>query len=145
MSEINPKIKRSFLLKLLVLAFLLLSLMGWLRLEQALQYWDLLKELGIRPGPFYIAFGGVVWGAAGLVNALLLWLRWVYAPLLAYATALFCTLWYWIDRLFLAQNDLANLNWPFALAVNLILLIFVFLVLALPRQKRFFDSRKTSL
>ena len=144
MSEIKPQIKRSFLLKLLVLAYLLLSLMGWLRLEQALQYWGFLKELGVFPGPFYIAFGGAVWGAAGLACALALWLRRPFAPLLAYTAALFCTLWYWADRLFLAQNSLANLNWPFALGVNLLLLLFIFLVLALPRQKKFFKSKNLS-
>ena len=144
MSKTKSKTKRSFFLKLLILAFMLLSLMGWLRLEQALQYWTFLKELGISPGPFYIAFGGALWGTAGLASALALWLRQPYAPLLAGGTAVFCTLWYWADRLFLAQNSLVNLNWPFALIINLGLLFFVFLVLALPRQKSFFNTKNPS-
>lgn len=122
--------KRSFWFKVLVVGLLIFSAAGWLRLQQSLAGWDLLAEIGVRPGPLYLALTGAVTGAGGLVAALSVWLRRRWGFVFTRAFILVWQVWNWIDRLWLAQTSAARVSWPFALASTALVLLFVFAVLA---------------
>jgi hypothetical protein len=47
-----------------------LSIYGWLRFQQSLSLWKILIQIGIWPGPLYLAISGAVWGMLGLIAVL---------------------------------------------------------------------------
>ena len=122
--------KRVFWVRFLALIFLFLSLLGWLRLEQALLNQRLLAQLGAWPGPVYIALGGAVWGLAGLPAALGLWGRRAWSGIAARLAALVFLLTYWIDRLWFSAERMPVINWPFSLGVSIIWLVLVYWITA---------------
>jgi hypothetical protein len=130
-------------LELILLAggFLVVSVFGWLRVQQALLTWNWLLQVLPTHSPAYLVFSGAAWGLGGSACALGLWLR--LKMILHFTRAAACTLalWYWIERLLLTRSPQGWINWPFSLALTVICLVFVFAVLAHPRQKRFFDRQ----
>jgi hypothetical protein len=110
-------------LRSLISVFLLLSLLGWLRLGQAAANWDWLSQLGIRPGAGYLAISGGLWGLLNGLAALALLARRPWAPLAARLAALAAAGLYWL---------------PFSIALTLLGLGLVFGVLARPRQRQHF-------
>ena len=136
----DQKPGRTFELWLLALGLLLASLTGWLRLQFVINAWDFLYQTGVRPGPPYQAIVGAVWGLAALVCAAGLLLRQRWAPAATRISVLGLAVWFWIDALALSRSPETNDNWPYMLAVTLVCVGFTLVVLALNRQKRFFDS-----
>ncbi len=119
-----------FWVRLLAMIFMALAVLGWLRFEQALRDWSLLVQLGAWPGPLYIAAGGAAWGLAGLPPAWGLWTGRAWGALAGLLAGLFFPLTYWIDRLIAQQVSQSFSNWPFALGVTAIWLIFIFVALS---------------
>lgn len=120
---------RSFWLKILAAGLLILSVSGWLRLQQALAGWRDLTEIGIQPGPLYIAVTGGLIGAGGLVAALSVWLRSRRGFQFTRVFALIWQAWAWADRLWVSSAENAAAGWPFALGATALILIFIFAVL----------------
>lgn len=121
---------------LLVAGLGVFSLMGWLRLAQALERWQMLALLGVWPGPAYLAAGGALWGVAGLISGVALWLRLPHSFALARAAALVYALTYWLDRLWVVRSPAAHANRPFALLLTVAGLVFTFLILRQAEAKR---------
>ena len=130
---------RTWELKLLAAGFLIVSAFGWLRMEQALATWNWLLQVLPSPSPNYLTFSGAVWGLMGIVCALGLWLRFKGAPPFVRATACVMALWYWSERILLTRSPQGWVNWPFSLFTTILCLMFVFAVLAHPRQNGVFD------
>jgi hypothetical protein len=128
--EPRRRTRRSFWLKVLVAGLLIFAAAGWLRLEQSLAEWNFLGEVGLRPGPLYLALTGGLTGAGGLIAGVGVWLRkrWAFAFTRVFMVA--WQAWSWIDRLWLARVKTARVSWPFALAATLLVLLFVFAVLS---------------
>ncbi|MCJ7622667.1 MAG: hypothetical protein MUO76_04125 [Anaerolineaceae bacterium] len=124
--------KRPFLLKLLILVFLIISGFGWSRLYEVIRVWEILGTYSTEVLLVYIAVSGVFLGMIGLGTAAGLLLRSSWAPLTARSSAILCSVWYWLDRLLLGETSTANTNLPFATALNFLGLIFTFVVLSLP-------------
>lgn len=117
------------------LLYLLLSILGWLRLEQAILNWNLLIEFRANPGPLYIAAGGLLWGLVGLPAAWGLWLHKSWALQLAHLAAPVYPLTYWIDRVAFNHDPQGLQNWPFALGLTLIWLGLNYLALPVKRLR----------
>lgn len=112
--------------RLLIFAFLALSLAGWLRLQQAIYNWQWLADLGAQPGALYVALGGAVWGAMALLAAALLWIGYPWAGWVGRAAALGLALLYWADRLLFNQSPAGQANWLFMLALTIFCLLYVY-------------------
>jgi hypothetical protein len=106
--------------------FLLLSFLGWLRFEQALVFWKPLAQLGAWPGPLYIALGGALWGAVGLIAAWGVWHSTRWAPAAGWAAAWLYPLTYWADRLWFSPGAGPFTSWPFALGVTAVWLVLAY-------------------
>lgn len=104
---------------LLALVFLYFSLLGWLRLGAALTDASLLTSLGIRPGPLYLAAGGVLWGVTGLAGAVLMAFIVPWQEVGVRVVGLVFTLSYWVDRLAFTRSAELQVNWPFSLGMTL--------------------------
>ncbi|HBA90535.1 MAG: hypothetical protein A2X24_02410 [Chloroflexi bacterium GWB2_54_36] len=120
--ETGTTSRRPWWLKLLAFAMLVLSLSGWLRLQQSLARWDDLSQAGLQPGPLYLAITGALAGLAGLVVCIALWRRSRWAPGLTIVVLVSCIIWLWVDRLWIARSPAALTNWPFLLGASAVIL-----------------------
>jgi hypothetical protein len=136
----DQKPGRTFELWLLATGLLLTSLTGWLRLQLVINAWSFLNQTGVIPGSLYQAIMGGGWGLGGLVCGAGLLLRQRWAPAVTRITVLGLAAWYWVDALALTRSPETRDNWPYMLVVTLVCVVFTLIVLALNRQKRFFDS-----
>lgn len=120
---------RSFFVGLLIVAYALFSLSGWVRLAESILDWHWLTFAGVWPGPLYLALTGGLWGLAGLLGAVWLWQRrsgWRWAGM---GVALFLALTYWLDKLLVAHLDTYGGNTLFAGLYSLLGLAFAAAVL----------------
>ncbi len=108
----------------LAAGFLYLALLGWSRLQQSLLDWDLLRQLGVHPGPLYLAAGGAAWGVLGLVAAVCCFVPRGWAGRAALAAGLLLAASYWADFLIFTRAAEMMANWPFALGVTLAGLLY---------------------
>ncbi|HTX78992.1 MAG TPA: hypothetical protein VMC62_04960 [Longilinea sp.] len=137
--------KKIFLLLFLELTLLVFSLDSWLRFQQAIVNWTYLISLGVVVLPLYLAVSGAVWGLVSLAAAVGLWFYQRWAVIVTGAGALLFTIWYWLDRLFLAPatgGSQANL-W-FAVVINAVLLVLVYLNLGAVWETIRYERRETS-
>ena len=121
----------------LAIGFLLFAISGFTRFGMALADYQLLKSVGINPGPAYLVLTGAVYGVSALGTALALWFGLEKAGRLARGLAFFYTAWHWIDKMFITQNPGARTNWRFDLILSLLLLGLALGALALPRVREF--------
>jgi hypothetical protein len=140
--ENTERPRRSVVLKILVIGYLVVSLLGWLRVQQVISSWDWLSSLGINVSLWYILISGACWGIMGLFIGFGLWFCQAWAPALARVGVIIFTIWYWCDTLLLVQNDFSRTNMPFMVVLNAFCLLYVFICLTLPVQKRFFNKNK---
>lgn len=99
-----------------------------MRLVQAVALWPWLMGIQLWPGPTYLAVTGFIWALAGAVGIVGLWRRRGWGLRLCETTLVAWSAWNWVDRLWVSSSPTGLWNWPFALAVNLIMLISVFLL-----------------
>ena len=109
----------------LLLGFALFSLNGWLRMIGSISYWYWLTAASISPGPLYLLITGLLWGAAGLIAFAWIALRRPHYPVVGTAVAVFYALSYWVDRIFIRNQENSVNNTVFAIAFTLLALVFV--------------------
>lgn len=128
-------VKRPFLVTLLAVWVLLLSCVNLIRLTEAIRTWDFLASL---PGvnPLYIALTGLIWALLGFPLAWSLWRGYAQAPKATRILTLLYALYYWLDRLFVAQNVNAASNWLFAAITTIVMILIIFWILG--RSKIYF-------
>ncbi len=111
-----------------------LGLVGILRLASAVREWGFLVELGVRPGPLWIAIGGALWCLLGFGAVVLAALRppgdWNRPAV--FLAMLLAAILYWADFLGFTRPAEMRVIWPFALAVTVAGLIYFFFMLRLP-------------
>jgi len=115
--------RRSF--RVTLSAWLVLFFTAWnaVRLWTALAWWDVLVELSAKPAPILTAISAVFWFIVGLSLFWgMLWGR-AWAGKVLMLSAPGYSAWYWFERLFWQEP---RPNWPFAVILNLVILILVF-------------------
>ncbi len=141
-TSISPR--RPFSLTVILILWLLLACAGGLRLVGAVANWGLLLELGVQPGPVYLAVSGGVFGLLGLLLAWGFWKGFPWAGLAGRVAAFFYPLAYWLERLAFSRSPEAWSNWPFAAGVTLLWLAFAWWTLSRPSSRRFFAREGSS-
>lgn len=129
---------RPFSVTLLVIAVLIMTGLSLTRLILGILDWAFLSETLSVWLALYIIISGAVWTFTGLPLAWSLWRGYFWAPLFLRLAALAYTLYYWADRLLLGRSPVLQTSWPFAALINLILLAWIFWVLARPKVEAFF-------
>jgi hypothetical protein len=127
---VNKLSSRPRLITFLAGVFLLLAIMGWLRLEQVVQSWDALNQRLVWPLPLYLAISGVVWGLPGLPAAWGLWFGNRWGRFFAGASGVFYPGLYWLDALIFRRSPERWVNWLFAVVATVIWLAFILVVLS---------------
>ena len=134
-SRLSPLHSRPTTVTLLALGGLSIGGLNLLRFGEAIRQWRFLETL-LPVSPLYLAASGLIWGIVWVALFLGLWggRRWALPG--AVLAALAYSLYYWADRLLSAGGP--GINWPFSAGLNLILLLFVFLVPFGRRERDFF-------
>jgi len=131
----DKDLKRPFSITFLALLVLCFTAWNGLRLGAAISFWNNLRQYSARPGPFYIAVSGGFWLLTGLPLFWGLWRGEAWVRIAALFAAILYTSWYWFDRLIL--QPIPRANWPFALLINILFLVFTPIAL-FNRQSTFF-------
>jgi hypothetical protein len=113
----------------LFFGFAYFSIAGWMRLIDAVVDWAWLSYAGVWPGPLYLALTGGLWGIAGALAVIWLWLRRPWVRLACLGAALFLALSYWLDQWLVSSLNRGGNNLPFALGITLAGLGYTVLVL----------------
>ena len=135
----TSRTSRPLRVTLLAVGVLTITSLHLLRLVEAVRQWQFLTGL---PGvsPVYQALTGLIWASAGL---LLFWGLWRgharaarFAPgyLLAYA------LYYWLDRIFIANPAISLANWPVTAALTIVGLAYMFWALRARASRNYFKG-----
>ncbi len=122
----EKRAKRPLFVTWLLLLVLMFTGLAWLRFAATLQDWTFLAELPLSVPPAYLAASGLLWGLVGLGVIYGLWRRQPRAPRALLFAALAYSLYYWVDRLWLAVPGPVQANRPFALFATLGLLVWLF-------------------
>ena len=121
---IHQRVPRPRGVTMLVWLVLILAVLHLTRLEQSLARWEFLRTT-LPFSPIYLAINGALWGLVGLVLTWALWFGKVWAPRLLSIAALLFTVSYWFERVVMSGSPNRNINWPFAVGVNLLVLVFI--------------------
>jgi hypothetical protein len=136
----SPVSKRP--LSVTLLAYLVLIFTGFhlISVVRTLKLWDFLNALPGVP-VLYLALSGVLWTISGL---LLLWLLWkgnTRAPVVTFGLVVLYSLYFWVDRIFIANTTSGLPNLAFLAAANAFLLAFALWASLNPKSKRYFKRQ----
>jgi len=131
--------KRPFSATLLTWVVLIITSLNWLQLSMVLRQWVFLQNISHRLPVFYLAVTGLIWGLVGsfLVWGLFLGRRW--APRLMQIAAPIYAVYYWLDRLLIANPAALISRWPFATGLTILLLGSMIWVLSRPKVQQFYQ------
>jgi len=101
---------------LTIVFWVVLMLLGGLRIWQSLALQDYLVEVGVQPGPLYLTLSGAAQLlVAGLALAAYL-SNWRHGGLAVRLMAVLWVLGFWIDRIWIAVSPAARVNDAFVAA-----------------------------
>ena len=138
-SDDRPR-PRPYRVTLLAMGGLTIASLNLLRLIGAVRQWQFLADL---PGvaPLYLALSGFIWAATGipLFWGLLQGISWTarYAKVYIMVYALY----YWLDRLLVANRDIILARWAFMAGLTALLMVFSFWALVSRKSQEFFSDQ----
>jgi hypothetical protein len=114
--------KRPFRVTLLASLVLFLTVWNAIRVWTALEWRDVLNEFSSQPASTITAVSGALWTIIGTFVLWSIWRKKAWTVKLLLGAGAGYTVWYWSERL-IWQSP--HPNWPFAVIVNLALIIFI--------------------
>jgi hypothetical protein len=114
--------KRPFRVTLLASLVLFLTVWNAIRVWTALEWRDVLNEFSSQPASTITAVSGALWTIIGTFVLWSIWRKKAWTVKLLLGAAAGYTVWYWSERLIWQRP---HPNWPFAVIVNLALIIFI--------------------
>jgi hypothetical protein len=116
---------------------LIFTSLNILRMITAIRLWDFLVSFSKDVPTLYLVISGAVWSGVGIITATGLFAEKKWAlPATRIAVVLY-TVYYWFDRLVVADRFVIAHRWQFALGLTLLLLVFAIWILARPKTKSF--------
>jgi hypothetical protein len=133
---------RPFGVTLLIVVVLIFTSLHLLRAVTALQRWSSLRDLSLPVPVSYFFISGAVWGLFGLVLLLGIIARRRETVKFALILILVYPIYFWIDRLFLAEWAVFEGRWQFALGLTLLSFIAIFWILKHPSTSSYLTKGK---
>jgi hypothetical protein len=134
--------QRPLSVTLVALIVLFITLLHLIRLFRAIYLWDFLADL---PGisPLYLILTGLIWSLIGLPLGWWIWRGHPRSLKITRIVALAYTMYYWLDRILVAEGSVERPNDAFVAGLNVMLLAFIFWTLSRPQIIRFLhDARR---
>jgi hypothetical protein len=124
---------------LLAVGVLTITSLHLLRLVEAVWQWQFLTGLtGVSP--VYLALTGLIWASAGLLLFWGLWRGHARAARFAPGYLLVFALYYWLDRIFIANRAISLANWPVTAALTIVGLAYTFWALMARASRNYFKG-----
>lgn len=136
---IQVSARRPVSVTIMALSVLSIAIYNLVGLIQVISSFELLKQL-LSFSPAWLGAARLFWGGMGLIIAWGLWVGLPWAPRLTRLAAACYAIYLWIDRIFLYDPAGRGANIPFMISVTILLLAFVYLVLASKVSYRYFSS-----
>jgi hypothetical protein len=124
---------------LLAVGVLTITSLHLLRLVEAVRQWQFLTGLS-GVSPVYLAFTGLIWASAGLPLFWGLWRGHARAARFAPGYLLAFALYYWLDRIFIANPATSLANWPVTAALTIVGLAYMFWALRARASRNYFKG-----
>ncbi len=137
-STITRSVQRPWSVTLLAVVVLSIATLNLVRGWQAIAQREFLTELLDIPW-LYLASSGLAWGLIGLVLFLGLWQGYAWASIYTSIAAILYSAYYWADR-FLVATESTQANLPFAIILNLMIILLTFGILSRRRTRNFFGE-----
>ena len=103
----------------------------------AIADWQQLSLL-LQISPLYLAASGLGWGLIGLLTSFGLWFGCRFVRFLTIGLIFSYSAFYWLDRFLMAGTDQPQVNLPFLIGLNILIIITNVFYLNLPRTRSFF-------
>jgi hypothetical protein len=124
---------------LLAVGVLTIASLHLLRLVEAVRQWEFLAGLtGVSP--IYLVLTGLIWASAGLPLFWGLWRGYARAARFAPGYLLVYALYYWLDRLLVANRAISLTNWPVTAGLTVVGLAYTFWVLRTRASRDYFKG-----
>ena len=123
----------------LAVGVLIFTMLYLIRLVDSIRQWSFLSGV-LDVSPLYLAVTGLVWSVTGAILFWGLWTgrRWV--PDAFRGATLFYLVYYWLDRLLLAQSPAHRANWPFAAGMSILIPVIIAWILSRRKARAFFGD-----
>jgi hypothetical protein len=128
---------RPFIVTVLIVVVLFFTSLNAFRFVTAIRSWDFLTTLLPVSTLFYLLITGFVWGILGIILAVGLFARRKWSSPFARIAGVSYAIYYWLDRLFIAEKSSVVYRMQFALGLTLALLIYILLVFRASATKRY--------
>lgn len=132
-------LKRPFGVTLLSLGVLTIAVLNLTRLLSAIRFWLFLEEILPISG-LYLVGTGLIWAGFGLPLFWGLWHGFLWAPGFSRIASVAYLIYYWLDRLLLANHPGREANLPFAVGASLIGIGLIYWILSRRKAKVFFQK-----
>ena len=133
----NQRVPRPLSVTILVVVVLIFTSLNALRWITAYEYRAFFEDSSLELPIPYIVVSGVFWTIIGIPLAVGLFFgkKWSFNFVRFYL--ILYGIYYWIDRLFVAEPQAIASRWQFALTVSVAILIFSFWILSTQKVKIF--------
>jgi hypothetical protein len=128
---------RPFRVTLLAIGVLTITGLYLLRLVETVRQWKFLSSLA-GVSPVYLALTGLIWASVGLPLFWGLWRGHAKAARLVPGSLLVFALYYWLDRIWIANRAISLTNWPFTAVLTAIGLAYTFWALRTRASRNYF-------
>lgn len=125
--------------------FLLVSIFHFLKFIQTIRNIDLLRSLPLAVSPFYLAADGLGWGLTGLILAWGVSKGQSWSSPAAIVLSLLYSLFFWADRIWIAEPESLALRWPVNLVLTIIGLGAVLSILNRKSSRDFFRKNPAKI
>lgn len=129
--------RRPFGVTFLIVMVLIFTSLNVLRTITAFRLWDFLANSPMNVSVIYLIITGFVWSSIGLSLAVGLFIRKKWSLFMAWTAIILYALYYWFDRLFIADRFAISSHWQFTLGLTFLILILATLTLTRPRTKAY--------
>jgi hypothetical protein len=136
----DSQTKKFWIVTALGVCVLIFVLFQFNRARMAIRLTEFIHNLTPAAPQPYLLISGIFWATAGLVTIWWLVRRHPFAPNSLRAIAVLYSINYWVEQLWLAQSELRKVNWTFSAALNVFLLLILFLILSLPFVRKIFGD-----
>lgn len=135
----TARMKRPTVVTLLSGAVLIFAVTHLVQFGSAIANWQELSLL-LPFSPLYLTATGLGWGLAGLAVSISLWFGLRFARIMTIGLIVSYSVYYWLDRLLIARSDLFQINLPFALGLNIVILLVSLWLLNLSKVRSFLEN-----
>lgn len=103
--------------------------------------WFTLPDLPASVPKSYLFLKNSFWGGVGLIAAMALFFRRIWAPKLTYIGAIAYAIWLWIDRLLLQRSDYAGSSFPFTFGAMTLCFLITIWILSRPSVRQYYEEQ----